>query len=30
MDGLRLVMPGSTVLRDIADRIEAECRQRDH
>lgn len=29
MDGLRLVMPGSTVLRDIADRVDAERRQRD-
>ena len=29
MDGLRLVMPGSTVLRDIADRVDTERRQRD-
>lgn len=29
MDGLRLVMPGSTVLRDIANRVAADRRQRD-
>lgn len=29
MDGLKLVMPGSTVLRDIAARVDAERRQRD-
>lgn len=28
MEGLRLVIPGSTVLRDIADRDDAERRQR--
>lgn len=29
MEGLRLVVPGSTVLRDIADRVDTERRRRD-